>query len=273
VRVVLADNDVANSEAPNTGAMATSDLAIIGQLPTIALDDLNEIAGLQTRIDRKYLLTLAQAERALSDVAGRLAALDIAGSRSFRYNSLYFDTPEFTSYRAAATSRRRRFKVRVRHYVDSGFSALEVKTRGARGETVKTRLDCEAELSDAFTLEALQFIDGAVQTEGLARHLRSTMWTAYHRSTLADLEDRSRITIDRCLQASPARGRWRLLTDNVIIETKSTDRTTPLDRALWADHVRPVAISKYAIAMALHDPSLPANRWNRVLRDHFGAVP
>lgn len=256
----------------NTEVIATGELAIIGQLPMISLDGLNALAGLQTRIDRKYVLTVEQAERALSGVGARLAALDIAGSRSFQYNSLYFDTPELTSYRAAATRRRRRFKVRVRHYVDSGFSALEVKTRSGRGETVKTRLECEPECSEAFTPDALRFIDSAVQTDGLAQQLHSAMWTAYRRSTMVDLDDRSRITIDRCLQASPAGGCFRLLTDRVIVETKSTDRMTPLDRALWADHIRPVAISKYAIAMAVHDPSLRANRWTRVIRDHFGVA-
>ena len=250
---------------------ASGELAIISQLPTISLGELNALAGLQTRIDRKYVLTVEQADRALSGVAARLAALDIDGSRSFQYNSLYFDTPELTSYRAAATRRRRRFKVRVRRYVDSGVSALEVKTRGSRGETVKTRVDCGPECFDAFTPEALRYIDSAVQTEGLARQLHSMMWTSYYRSTMVDLQDRSRITIDRCLQGSPAGSHWRPLTDRVIVETKSTDRTTPLDRALWADHVRPVAISKYATAMALHHPWLPANRWSRVLRDHFGA--
>jgi len=253
-------------------AAAATGLLVVGELPSITLDGLNELAGLQTRIDRKYLLTPEQADRALTAVAGRLAALDIGGLRSFQYNSLYFDTPELISYRAAATQRRRRFKVRVRHYVDSGFAALEVKTRGGRGETVKTRLVGEPASLDAFTPGALRHIDSAVDNEGLAEQLRSTMWTAYHRSTLVDLADRSRITVDQCLRAAPAGGCWRTLTDRLVVETKSTDRTTPLDRALWADHVRPVAISKYAIAMAIHHPSLPANRWSRVLRDHFGAA-
>lgn len=256
----------------NNEAMAPGEPAIIGQLPTISLDELNALAGLQTRIDRKYVLTAEQADRALSVVSGRLSALEIDGLRSFQYNSLYFDTPELISYRAAATRRRRRFKVRVRHYVDSGVSALEVKTRGGRGETVKTRADGAPDYCNGFTPETLRYIDSTVETEGLARHLQSMMWTAYNRSTIVDLDDRSRITIDRCLRGSPAGGSWRVLTDRVIVETKSTDRTTPLDRALWADHIRPVAISKYAIAMALHHPWLPANRWSRVLREHFACA-
>jgi len=253
-------------------ATAADALLLVSGLPTITLDDLNDLAGLQTRIDRKYVLTAQQADRALEAVGTRLAVLDIGGLRSFQYNSLYFDTPELTSYRAAATRRRRRFKVRIRHYVDSGFSALEVKTRGGRGETVKTRLVGEPGDLAPFTPDALRHIDGATENEGLARQLRATMWTAYRRSTLVDLDDRSRITIDRCLQASPDGGSWRLLTDRLVVETKSIDRTTPLDRALWAEHVRPVAISKYALAMAIHHPTLPANRWSRVLRDHFDAT-
>lgn len=245
-------------------------LSVIDALPPITLDALNGLAALQTRVDRKYLVAADVADRALRAVAERLAVLDIDGTRSFRYDSLYFDTPELTSYRAAATRRRRRFKVRVRRYVDAGSCTLEIKTRGGRGETVKTRFDHQAECIDALDPDAQRCIDLVLGAEPMAHRLQPVLWTTYLRSTLVDVADRSRITLDRRLAASlvgPA-AHWRSLTDEVVIETKSDAGATPLDRALWAAHVRPISISKFAIGMAAHHPELPSNRWSRVIRHH-----
>lgn len=246
-------------------------LSLIEIRPPIGLDELNSSAALQTRVDRKYVLSLDTACQALADIADELVVLEINGTRSFQYQSLYFDTPEFTSFRGAATGRRRRFKVRVRSYVQSGHMALEVKTRSGRGETVKSRMEYEPACVEVLTPEACRFVDETLQATELAARLSPAMWTAYHRSTMLDINDYSRITIDRCLQARPVAGPWRPLTNRVIIETKSSAGPTSLDRALWTNHVRPVAISKFAVAMATHHQSLPTNRWNRVLRDHFFA--
>ena len=60
--------------------------------------------------------------------------------------------------------------------------------------------------------------------------------------------------------------------DLLVVETKSAGPTTALDRALWAQGARPVSISKYAVGMALLDPTLPAHKWTRVLR-RLGRTP
>ncbi len=65
--------------------------------------------------------------------------LEIEGLRCFRYESVYFDTPDLAAYHQAATGRQNKFKVRTRTYVDSAECVLEVKTRGGRGETIKER--------------------------------------------------------------------------------------------------------------------------------------
>ena len=66
--------------------------------------------------------------------------LEIDGRRSFGYESVYFDTPQLSTYRAHLQRRRQRFKARTRTYTDSGLCMFEVKLTGARGETVKQRV-------------------------------------------------------------------------------------------------------------------------------------
>ncbi len=112
--------------------------AVSGALAPVSLREVIDAADLQTRVDRKYLLTTAELA-ALGEHLGHFRALEIAGRRRFGYESVYFDTPDLDLYRAHRQGRRRRFKVRIRTYLDSGESMLEVKTKGPRGETVKAR--------------------------------------------------------------------------------------------------------------------------------------
>ena len=236
--------------------------------PPIDLQKLTEWTPLDTRIDRKYVASGERIEQVLASVADRFVVLEIDDARTFEYRSLYFDTPDFASYRAAATQRRSRFKVRVRCYVGTNQTALEVKTRSGRGETVKVRTD---HTSDVAVLDhaACRFVDDSIGMPGLGAVLVPTMWTRYRRSTFVDTDDGSKITIDRALSASTDGCAWRSLTDHVVVETKATRNATAMDRELWRAHTRPVAISKYAAAMAMHHPDLPANRWSRLLRNQF----
>lgn len=109
-------------------------------LDQISLEELTDRASLQTRVDRKYVLPLAHLDAVLADLADDTRVLSIGGVRAFDYESIYFDTPERTSYLMAAHPRRHRFKIRTRTYLDSAASYLEVKTRGGRSVTVKDRL-------------------------------------------------------------------------------------------------------------------------------------
>ena len=109
-------------------------------MPTVSLARANEVAALQTRRDRKYLVPpelLHAVVAGLPDVG----ALEINGRLVHRYRSLYFDTEQLDLYRLAATGRRRRYKVRRREYVDDQLCMLEVKTKDSRGRTVKARTE------------------------------------------------------------------------------------------------------------------------------------
>ena len=56
--------------------------------------------------------------------------LQIDRRRSFDYESVYFDTPDLSTYRAHVQRRRLRFKARTRTYTDSGLCMFEVKLTG-----------------------------------------------------------------------------------------------------------------------------------------------
>ncbi|GAA3910628.1 polyphosphate polymerase domain-containing protein [Microbacterium invictum] len=253
----------------------TTTLTRLTQLPAIDLEQLNAVAELQTRVDRKYIVPRTDLPGILGHLPNGSQVLEVDGERALRYASQYFDTPELDSYLGAARGRRRRFKVRARTYLDSGGSFLEVKTRGGRSATVKERVPVTGDEldDDAVAYASDLLMDAGIPGAGhLASRLRPTLVTRYRRATVllpAGDHDASRGTIDTELAWIGADGTMLRLPDAVIVETKSGQRPGALDRALWRHGHRPARISKYGTGMAALDPELPANKWRRVLNHYF----
>lgn len=251
---------------------------LLDDLPTVDLPELTRRADLMTRVDRKYLVHRDAVPAVLEALPPDTRVLQVEGRRVFGYRSLYFDTPDLTSYLLAARRRPRRFKVRTRTYLDAGSAWLEVKTRDGRGRTIKTRIPWSEAVAGlrrdgrAFVCQALA---GTVADPAdLVDLLGPELSTTYRRATLL-LPDRAvRVTIDTGLAVSRRGDPGLLLPHLAIIETKTPGPACPADRALWALGQRPVRVSKYATLLAALDPSLPANRWLPALRRiTAGAVP
>lgn len=240
----------------------------IDDLAPVGLADLQEQAELQVRTDRKYVIPAAQLDELLDPLTGA-RVLEIEGRREFSYASTYFDTPDLVAYGGAAHRRRRRFKVRTRSYLDSGETWLEVKTRGRRGVTVKDRVPHALD-GDRLGRDGLQHVRGAllqaqvrdVEVESLLPVLR----TSYRRTTLL-LPDDARATIDTRLHWQLPDGARHCAGPVAVLETKCPPgmRSCALDRLLADRGIRATRISKYATGLALMRPTVPRNRWNRVL--------
>jgi len=245
--------------------------ATLDALPPIGLTELVERAALQTRVDRKYVLPVADAERLVAALTGRARVLDIEGTREFAYESVYFDTAELTSYRLAAHRRRRRFKVRTRLYVDSAECWLEVKTRGARGHTLKNRLPYA--FDHRRTIDpGRDFVAGVLAGERIppvGAALAPVLVTRYRRATLFLPATGSRVTVDVGLAWESTTGRRLGLPGVAVVETKTGSTASAADRLLWTLGHRPVRMSKFATGLAALHPDLPATPWWRTLRRHF----
>lgn len=237
----------------------------IRRLPAVDLAHLDAVARLQTRRDRKYLLPIADAVRLLELLADDARVLTIGDMRSFRYRSVYLDTPDLSSYLASARGRPSRWKVRVRSYVDTGGSVLEIKRRDRRGRTVKVRRVHPAGQGHRLDDAGREFIAGCPEIAGQASSLRPVLQTEYRRSTLL-LTEGDRVTIDLGL-CSTAMDRSNVgLAGMAVVETKSQGSPCLADRLLWSLGHRQVRVSKYGTSLAALFPELPSNRWTRALR-------
>ena len=230
----------------------------VAALAPVPLDELVAEAALLTRVDRKYVLPLADAERVVAALPAGTRVLEIGGHRGLRYETVYFDTPDLLSFRLAAHGRRRRFKLRTRSYLDTGSTFLEMKTRGARGSTQKDRDAYADAVPDRLTPAARDEVALALDAIGIpaarADDLDSRLRTLYRRATLLLPGEgggpSSRATVDLDLEWVDATGRGFLLPRFAIVETKSPGQAGRLDRALWRAGHRPQRISKYATGLA-----------------------
>ncbi len=155
--------------------------------------------------------------------------------------------------------------MRTRDYLDTGGRWLEVKTRGARGATLKQRV---AIAGDGLTDDAAALVDAAVG-DGTARALRSVLTTTYGRTTLLLPGAAARVTIDTDLTwTSPAGGSMRP-PGLAVVETKTGSTPSAVDRLLWQRGFRPVRLSKYGAGLAALDPTLPRRKWHDALARHL----
>ncbi|MGB5951484.1 MAG: polyphosphate polymerase domain-containing protein [Ornithinimicrobium sp.] len=237
-------------------------------LPAITLQEVNDNAALQLRVDRKYLVSPQRWSTVLASLEPAPSVLEIDDLRSFRYSSTYYDTPVLDSYRDAARSRPHRYKVRTRHYLDTGSRAVEIKMRSSAGRTAKSRqwLD-RPEAGGLLSAAAVTFLREFERIGDQAYELTEVLTTTYERVTF--LMDEARVTVDRDVSATDTGGQRMDYGDLLFVETKSAGGAGAVDRAFWAGGVRPARISKYCTSLAALRPELPSNRWSRSLRRYL----
>lgn len=253
--------------APNNAREALDEA--VADRQSIALAEVVETAALQTRVDKKFLLTPAQFAAFTDGLGTEFSVMEIEGLRSFQYRSTYFDTPDFEQYRAHRQGRRRRYKVRSRTYVESELCMFEIKTKGRLGATVKHRREQPLDDARLLTPQNLEFAAQVLAEEygqGVPQ-LKPVLHNSYVRATLVNSTDGERVTSDVQLRYSDASATVRG-PEMVVVETKTANGRGVSDQVLSDLGIRPVSMSKYCLGVAALNPELPANKWSRMLKRH-----
>lgn len=233
---------------------------------------MNAVAELQNRVDRKYVVGAQQLERLFHAIGTGVEVLEIGHQRLLTYQSTYLDSADLITYRAHLQRRRKRYKVRLRHYVDTDTRFLEIKHKGPRQDTLKTRTKHDDSTVGRAGLSFAADVVARAYGFGIPE-LRPTAQTTNRRSTFLMREHSARFTVDVNVAFRAASGRAGLRPGYAVLETKSLDGRTPVDAALRDLRIRPTSISKYCTAVALLSGDLPSNPWHRVLRAYFHREP
>lgn len=250
-------------------ASAPSGLEGLDALQGVDLATVVGATDLQRRFDRKYVIESSALPRLLGGLRRDIRVLEIEGRRSSSYTSVYFDTPELRTYHDHLKRRRRRFKIRTRHYGDPARVMLELKCKGRRGQTVKHRWPHPGSAPDRLGPQAEALISRALDEEyGLTvpRGLAPAAVTRYERVTLVNLDAAERITIDLGLSIAVDGRHVRLGAGHVVVETKAARWRGSATAALTALRLRPERMSKYCVGIAASHETIRGNLWLPVLR-------
>ncbi|EST29960.1 polyphosphate polymerase domain-containing protein [Streptomyces roseochromogenus] len=260
-----------SSFAADFAADATVDLGL-SALRGATLAEVDAVAALQHRTDRKYLVPLDRARDLVARLADSHHVLDLAGRRTTSYLTTYFDTAQLGAWRAHVQGRRRRWKVRTRLYAEDALCRVEVKTKDGRGATVKHALRIPGHAYGQLDDSAAEFVDGVLHRADIpvtTAALSPAAEVRYVRAAFADLDHGTRVTLDGGLTCHYEDRTAGLDPGHVLVETKGGIRPAPADRLLLNLGARPVSLSKYIVGQSLLTPGLPDNDVRRLARAHF----
>lgn len=241
----------------------------VASFDAIGLDELNRKAEMLDRLDRKYLVPRHRLIMLLEELRTAFDVLEIDRQREFTYATTYFDDEELSSYYDHHQGRRKRWKVRIRHYKNADFIYLEVKTKECRSMTVKRRLKI-AENVVELDQASIDFINDCHRKSygtGLTGALRPVIAMEYNRITLVAKDGGERLTIDNDLQFSANQIVNGPDVEKYIIETKSARGNGLADRVLRSLHLQPTKhVSKYCLGMAATGQTARQNTFLPALR-------
>ena len=238
-----------------------------------------ESVKLMNRIDTKFAVPMSVLPAILEAAQADYYAQEIDGKRIATYDTMYYDTDSLDMYVRHHDRQLVRQKIRVRQYVDSHLTFLEIKRKNNKGRTKKKRIivpgfDITADTpsvlkhkrreDEAVTVES--FIDSKSRYEW--SEISPHLWTKFHRITLVNKAMTERLTIDMDLV-------WENVVSNevmtypelVIIELKR-DGNVPSNMTdiMLAHRIKPLKISKYCIGTALTTPGIKKNRFKNKIR-------
>jgi hypothetical protein len=247
----------------------TNDQQILSLLNAMSPITLDEMAGirLMNRLDTKYVASKYQLVELLKLVQDKYYVQETLGNRIIPYCTTYYDTDNHVFYMMHHNKHARRMKVRVRTYVASGLTFLEVKNKNNHARTKKKRIEVPSQDNFRTTEGAHELVQR--KTGQNLDNLNAVVRNQFNRVTLVNKGKTERLTIDFDIQFHNFETAHDHATDQlVIIELKRDGNVfSPITNLLRDIHVHPTGFSKCCIGMALTDPNLKQNNFKPKLRN------
>ena len=246
---------------------------ILSSFEPISLSEMESVK-LMNRIDTKYVVPLAVLPAILEAAQADYFAQEIDGKRIATYDTIYYDTATLDMYIRHHDRQLVRQKIRVRQYVDSNLTFLEIKRKNNKGRTKKKRIAVPG-----FAITAETFGESKRETWSVEDFIAAKSWytwseltprlsTKFHRITLVNKAKTERLTIDMDLVwENVVSGVEKTYADLVVVELKRDGNMPSKMTQIMLDHrIHPLKISKYCIGTALTTPGLKRNRFKAKIR-------
>ncbi len=245
---------------------------------SISLSEMKAVR-LMNRTDTKFVTSRAKLIELLKLAAPEYYVQNIDGRRINGYYTVYFDTPDYDMFRVHQCGHANRQKLRIRSYIDSELSFLEVKTKNNRKRTKKKRIvmpgfnpaepryDIVFDGHEKGLEECETFIDEHLRYD--ISTLTERIENRFNRITLVNKGKTERLTIDLDLEFHNLVTGKRMKLDNVvIIELKRNGLVdSPILAFLKQLRIKKSGFSKYCIGTAFTHQTLPKNMLKQRLRN------
>ena len=230
---------------------------LLGQLEPITLEQMSEIR-LMNRTDTKFVTSKDNLVRLLEMAQGKYYAQFNNDSRIANYMTTYWDTDNHRFFLEHHNGRAPRQKVRVRTYMDSDLTFLEVKTNNNHGRTKKKRVEVPSQEIEVQGTNG-EFVEALVH-QGL-NEMHPTVRNQFHRITLVNYGKTERLTIDYDVHFHNLEtGNNANVGPLVIIELKRDGNVySPVLDILRVLRIKPSGFSKYCIGSVMTNRNLKRN--------------
>ena len=239
--------------------------ALLASMNQITLEEMSGIR-LMNRLDTKYVASKKQLIALLKLVQDKYRVQETLGNRIIPYCTTYYDTSDHKMYLMHHNKRAGRCKVRVRTYVASNLTFLEVKNKNNHGRTKKKRIEVPSQDNFRDTEGANELVQR--KTHFPLKTLNAVIRNNFDRVTLVNNEKTERLTIDFNIKFHNFETGVDHGTDQlVVIELKRDGNVySPIINLLRDIHVPVSGFSKCCIGMALTDTSLKRNNFKPRIR-------
>ncbi|MCI7081493.1 MAG: polyphosphate polymerase domain-containing protein [Bacteroidaceae bacterium] len=238
---------------------------LLSRLEPITLEQMSGIR-LMNRTDTKFVTSKEKLIQLLEMAQGKYYAQSIDGNRIARYMTTYWDTDDHLFYHEHHNGHSPRQKVRVRTYMDTDITFLEVKTKNNHGRTKKKRVEVPCQKISAENGNE-EFLQGLVH-KGLD-DMHPTVRNQFRRITLVNYGKTERLTIDFDVHFLNEETGLQAETGNlVIIELKRDGNVySPVLDILRELRIKPSGFSKYCIGSVMTNSKLKRNTFKPRLVD------
>ncbi|MDA3852929.1 MAG: polyphosphate polymerase domain-containing protein [Bacteroidales bacterium] len=239
--------------------------SVLNDMSSIDLEAMNHVK-LMRRRDTKYVIPTDRLAEILELIKDDYRVFTLEGQHMQPYETVYFDTPSLKMYFEHHNRRLNRYKVRMRKYVISGESYLEIKFQNNRGETIKKRVRADMNV-EALNDANKSFL--SVHSPFSFDEITPSLWNSFKRITLVSKHRPERLTIDLGLEFSEEKASdTEQLNQTCIIEVKRDLDAGASDimDALNKSRIKATGFSKYCIGMVLTKKTVRHNLFKQRLR-------
>ncbi len=221
---------------------------------------------LMNRIDTKFITNYSTLLKLLEMTTDEYYAQELNGDRVNPYLTTYWDTPAHLFYMSHHDGHYPRKKVRVRTYLESDITFLEVKKKNNHGRTTKTRIQVPAQ-DELAEPQVSTFLEKKVGMD--LEEMRPVIQNRFDRITLVNMGKTERLTIDfnirfQNLETGVESGTGNL----VIIELKRDGNVySPVKEMLRKLRIKQDGFSKYCIGVVMTNPDIKQNMFKARMID------